>query len=39
MAIGAYSISGYWHLLLVIILMVIDGYYINVIGGYLWLFY
>jgi hypothetical protein len=26
MAIGAYSINGYWCLLMVIILMTIDGY-------------
>jgi hypothetical protein len=28
-AIGGYSISGYWCLLLVIILMVISGYHIS----------
>jgi hypothetical protein len=27
--IDAYSIGGYWYLLLVIILMAISGYYIN----------
>jgi len=31
MAIGGYSINGYWWLLIVIILMAIDGY---PIGGY-----
>jgi hypothetical protein len=29
MAIGGYSIGGYWCLLLVIILMTINGYYIS----------
>jgi len=29
MAIGGYYIGGYWCLLLVIILMVSNGYYIN----------
>ncbi len=29
MVIGDYSISGYWCLLIGIILMVIGGYYIN----------
>jgi hypothetical protein len=29
MAIGAYSINGYWWLLIGIILMVIDGYFID----------
>ncbi len=43
MTIGAYSIGGYLCLLMVIILMAIDGYYIGVIGeyyisGYWWLF-
>jgi hypothetical protein len=27
MAIGGYSIGGYWWLLMVTILMVIDGYF------------
>ncbi len=36
MAIGTYSINGYWWLLMVISLMVIGGYSIN---GYWWLFY
>ncbi len=36
MAIGGYSIGGYWCLLLVIILMTINGYYIS---GYQWLIY
>jgi hypothetical protein len=31
MIIRAYSIGGYWFLLMVIILMVISGYFI---GGY-----
>jgi hypothetical protein len=35
MATGAYSIRGYWCLLLVIILTTISGYYIS---GYWWLF-
>ncbi len=34
--IHGYSINGYWCLLLVIILMVINGYYIS---GYQWLLY
>jgi hypothetical protein len=29
MAIGDYSIGGYWCLLMVIILMTIGGYFIN----------
>jgi hypothetical protein len=29
MAIGGYSIGGYWCLLIVIILVGIGGYYIN----------
>ncbi len=29
MAIGGYSIDGYWWLLLAIMLMVIGGYFIN----------
>jgi hypothetical protein len=29
MAIGDYSISGYWWLLINILLVVIGGYYIN----------
>jgi hypothetical protein len=33
MAIGGYSIGGYWCSLMGIILMVIGGYYIN---GYWW---
>ncbi len=36
MAIGDYSISGYWWLLISILLVVIGGYYIN---GYWRLFY
>jgi hypothetical protein len=36
MAIGGYSINGYWWLLMVILLMAIGGYSIN---GYWWLFY
>jgi len=31
MAIGGYSIDGYWWLLIVIILLAIDGY---PVGGY-----
>jgi hypothetical protein len=43
-AIGGYSINGYWWLLVVIILMAIGGYSINgycgyFINGYWWLFY
>jgi hypothetical protein len=34
-AIGDYSIAGYWWLLIGIILMVIGDYYIN---GYWWIF-
>jgi hypothetical protein len=43
MTIGYYYISGYWCLLIVIILMTIGCYYINgywwiyFIGGYWWL--
>ncbi len=29
MEIGGYSIGGYWWLLIVIILVAINGYYIN----------
>ncbi len=29
MVIDGYSIGGYWHLLMVIILMTISDYYIN----------
>ncbi len=43
-AIGGYSIGGYWWLLIFIILVTIGGYYINGywwilvdIGGYWWL--
>jgi hypothetical protein len=40
MAIDGYSINCYWCLLLVIILMIFNGYYISgyYIGGYWWLF-
>jgi hypothetical protein len=34
MAIGGYSIGGYWWLLIDIILMAIGGYYINGCCGY-----
>ncbi len=34
MAIGGYSIGGYWWLLIDIIIVTIGGYYIN---GYWWL--
>jgi hypothetical protein len=39
-AISAYSISGYWWLLVVILLMVINDYFIcgYFIEGYFWLF-
>ncbi len=36
MSIGGYSIGEYWCLLMVIILVVINGYYIS---GYWWLLY
>jgi hypothetical protein len=36
MAIGDYSINGYWWLLVAILLMTIGGYFIN---DYWWLFY
>jgi len=35
-AIGGYFISGYWRLLVAILLMATGGYSIN---GYWWLFY
>jgi hypothetical protein len=39
MVISGYSIGVYWWLLIGFILMVIGDYFINVIGGYSWLFY
>jgi hypothetical protein len=41
MAIGGYSIGGYWWLLIGVILVVIGGYYINgyYIISYCWLLY
>jgi hypothetical protein len=42
MTIGGYAINGYWWLLMVITLVIIDGYFINgycgyFINGYWWL--
>jgi len=34
MAIGGYFVSGYWWLLMVIILVPIGGYFINEYCGY-----
>ncbi len=44
MAISGYFIGGYWCLLMAIILVPIDDYFINdhwwvFINGYWWLFY
>jgi hypothetical protein len=33
-AIGCYSINGYWWLLMIIILITIDEYFIVDVGGY-----
>ncbi len=44
MAIGEYFInghyiSGYWWLLMVIILMAVSGYQCYYVNGYWWIFY